>query len=170
MILVILAACSGIETGVISAEPGSEQEHQDTVIDSGTTPEETGVNCDDVAYPMGMTLVDLPPSLPVKITAVDTDGNVVYTETIGSDTCGVATPFQDVSVEDFGDTWDNWDHGVWAQVGSEATGYYGYQGILIAEGDPDTPVSTQWEFEDDGTAVAIHDPDLGVMIGIAMIP
>lgn len=126
-------------------------------------------DCDEQVYKNGLTLVNLPASFTVAVSLVTDDGEV-YTETIRVDACGTATPFVEVSLEDFGG-FDN-PSIVYAQV-VEQPEYYVYQGVYLTS-DVDAPsetlISTQWEPHDDGQWYAVRDEELGVMIGIFMIP
>ena len=132
------------------------------------TPVTPPVDCDDAEYTDGLTLVGLTPGATVVVSLVD--GDNVYTETIKVDRCGTATPFSEMSLDDFG----HFDElsSVYALV-LEDPGYYMYQGIFLTaepNAPPETPISTQWELVADDQWVAIRDDDFGVLIGLFMIP
>jgi hypothetical protein len=129
----------------------------------------TSDDCDDAEYSDGLTLVGLPVRSTVMVSIVF--GDDILVETIASDSCGVATPFREVALEDFGGL--NEISVVYALV-VEEPGYYVYQGVFLtaeANAPPETPVSTQWEWSDEAEDwVAIRDSGLGILIGIFMIP
>ncbi len=180
MILIMLFACGEhpvSTTGTPVERQGQEEVVGDTADTSSGT--DTGAETTDASEEdpceslpdlgLGLSLFDLPVGGEIIITAVDSDGVVMYSETLVADTCGVATPFQNVAAEDFGDTFDGWDHGVYAMV--KDSGYDIFQGLLLEEGAPECPVSTQWTWDDSvGDFVPLEDPDLGVMIGNFMVP
>lgn len=141
---------------------------QPTPTDTSTTHQ--NVDCETQVFGNGLTLVDLPPLNIITVSAIDTEGTLLYDETLTSDSCGTATPFVDVSSADFGSTFDDWDHGVYALVISDES-FYIFAGVLNEPEMQPLPVTTQWEFDDNlNDWVAIRDPDLGVMIGNAMWP
>lgn len=127
-------------------------------------------DCEDQEYGDGLTLITVPRNTDILVIAVDEFGTVLYQETVRSNDCGVATPFTQVDPEQFGDMWNDWAWGVYAQVRGDSN-YYVFQGVFLEENVADIPISTQWYWEEEvDDWVAISDPGLGIMIGIFMIP
>jgi hypothetical protein len=183
-LLIMLAACGepnkipaldieGDNDEIVSGEEVGDDNIVSSELARPIAGANLGVDCDEQDYPMGLTLVmDLPTGSLVKVTALDTEGYVIYQEQVEVDECGYATPFANVSYDDFGRPMDDEPLGVFAQaIGNES--YYEYVGALLEdwmEGEP-FPISTQWEIhEDDGQWYAERNAEYGVGLGPFMMP
>jgi hypothetical protein len=127
-------------------------------------------DCDDQDdFNDGLTLTPVPANEEILVSAIDIDGNLLYEEIVNSDACGTATPFVNVTVEDFGGPMDDYAFGVFAQVASDPS-FYEYTGVFIEE-TSSLPISTQWYYDEErGGWYAYRNEERGVMIGNFMIP
>lgn len=165
MFLSLLLACNQAQT--VSTPAATEDDTIGFVEIVQPAPE---VDCDDYELGLGLSLTTVPADADVLISAIDVDGNLLYQETTRSDACGIATPFESVSSEDFGGPFDGWAFGVYALVLSDSS-FYMYTGVLNEDDMPSLPISTQWYWDEEKEDwYAIRDQTYGVMIGNMMIP
>lgn len=179
--LLLLAACSESPSSVPATSSPEEyvvEKPDSGLTTTGDTGDEEDDPCDEQEEPtVGLSLYDLPVGGTIVVTAVDENRTELYSETLVIDQCGIATPFQDVDLTDFRDSFDEMQNGdtsrgVYVQVLDTAT--YVFQGVYISENpdEPsDTPISTQWTWsEEAGDYVAVVDEQERVEIGLFMIP
>lgn len=115
----------------------------------------------------GLTLFNLPRDELILVSVV---GEFVYQESLVSDACGTATPFQGVEADDLDPEGFDMDEAptVFALVVSDSSYYY-FQGVFI-DSLGELPISTQWEPVGAGEWVAVRDDEFGILIGPMMIP
>lgn len=160
MTILLALACATLDTTPILAADA------DTGVDTGTSAD-TGDTTDCFQVGEGLTLFNLPRDELILVSVVDEYGKVVYQESLTSDACGTATPFEGVAIDDLDP--DGLDEGssVYALVVEEPQ-FYLFLGVFV-DAQSELPISTQWEPVGDGQWVAIRD-ELGVLVGPMMIP
>lgn len=159
--LVLILACSQAPEMTDATTDAGYPELSVPQQPNGFTPPEP--DCDDVEIGFGMSLFNLDSGMVITITVLDQE-RPVYTEHITVDSCGIATPFEDVTADDLWGEDFEIDSAVYALASDPS--YYEFVGMFVEEGYEDLPISTQWDPE---SRTAIRDPTYGINVGPFMI-